>query len=212
MSFKYPKQWKHWLSRLNLKIATPTRESWTKAVIKGRGRHWRINVHGEIQAGDLYEVFDRWANSTCATLGGQTFKTFEEFKQYIYALELMADMEISLSIGDQIIDTVCIDRVYMLHSWVTVKHCVHDNLQLQIIANASQPDHTRYVTRNIDVVAYADKQYWKDLENWIRGWVVGGCEKDLQKLVNISNTRAKLERDSIRYYEKDPIEFKRSTL
>lgn len=83
---KLPKQWNHWLRRLNL------RKEWHGAdyYYKGRGYHWRIGYHyygkdsGKyfFQRGDTYADMDRWALADTITHEGIP-QTFAELKQFV---------------------------------------------------------------------------------------------------------------------------------
>jgi hypothetical protein len=90
---KLPKQWKHWCGRMNLRPYKGSRRyygvpKWV--YLKGRGRHWRINDKGEFQASEVYETFDRWANSVqCAWT--VIPKTFDEFRLMVLAMENIQD-------------------------------------------------------------------------------------------------------------------------
>lgn len=63
---RLPKQWKRWLSAAGLRLDFG-RGRFLAHQMKGRGRYWRINMHGELQCSDKYAEFDRWANSTAVT-------------------------------------------------------------------------------------------------------------------------------------------------
>jgi len=59
---KLPKQWRHWAAAARLKphdrCAARSRDWY---YLRGRGRHWRVNCHGQFECGDTYAEFDRWA-------------------------------------------------------------------------------------------------------------------------------------------------------
>ena len=66
---KLPKQWKDWCRAARLK---PMGNRQTKRSLNGkynlqwyylvgRGRVWRVNCHWQLQCGDTYADFDRWA-------------------------------------------------------------------------------------------------------------------------------------------------------
>jgi hypothetical protein len=66
MKIKLPKQWKHWFKQTGLRLngsSSENRHRWGKFYLKGKGRFWRVNCHGEFQSSESYETFDRWANS-----------------------------------------------------------------------------------------------------------------------------------------------------
>lgn len=60
---RMPKQWENWCRDQRLsphgKRYGKKRADWL--YLKGRGHYWRVNCHGQIQLGDSYEYFDRWA-------------------------------------------------------------------------------------------------------------------------------------------------------
>ena len=62
---RLPRQWKHWCKSAKLKPSHRgfERNSTSWRYLKGRGHFWRVNMHGILQMGDTYTVFDRWANS-----------------------------------------------------------------------------------------------------------------------------------------------------
>lgn len=76
MKHKLPKQWKHWLALAKLK--TRGRQPWQQWNFYGRGRHFRINCHGQFQVSQKFQEFDRWANSLWVTTEGIP-KTRDEF-------------------------------------------------------------------------------------------------------------------------------------
>lgn len=75
-----PKQWKHWLAAAKLRPYGKAYDQARNPVYNfiGRGRHWRINCHGHFQVSEVYEDFDRWANSVRYTIF-TTPKTRKEF-------------------------------------------------------------------------------------------------------------------------------------
>jgi hypothetical protein len=76
MKTKLPKQWLHWAQCAGLQPATV--RGWRGFYLKGRGRRWRVNDRGHLQASCPNEHFDRWANS----LGAEIFmlpKTRDQF-------------------------------------------------------------------------------------------------------------------------------------
>jgi hypothetical protein len=62
---KLPKQWKHWVSSAGLRPRANTgttrglKSAWF--YLHGHGREWRVNDRHELQCGDTYADFDRWA-------------------------------------------------------------------------------------------------------------------------------------------------------
>ncbi len=86
-SWKPPKQFKHWLTKLNLQYD----DRYNGTCIYGRGRNWRVNCYNEFQMSDPYEDFDRWANSVASTFEWPFKKdfpaTFEQFKKIITIME-----------------------------------------------------------------------------------------------------------------------------
>ena len=87
---KLPKQFKHWLQAANLRLYR--RNRFYKPALtefRGRGRHWRINCHGELQCSEPYKDFDRWANSVAASTLFEA-RTREEFLAAIKELERLA--------------------------------------------------------------------------------------------------------------------------
>ena len=64
---KLPKQWMHWAQKAGL------RREWGRGRqgifhLVGRGRRWRVNVHGVFESSCPTQYFDRWANSRGAEL------------------------------------------------------------------------------------------------------------------------------------------------
>ena len=92
-SWKPPKQFKHWLTKLNLLPPRMKRSDnqFITALMHGRGRNWRVNCYNEFQMSDPYEDFDRWANSVASTFEWPFTKnfpeTFEQFKNIITIME-----------------------------------------------------------------------------------------------------------------------------
>ena len=85
-----PKQFKHWLQAANLRLYHQKRFYKSPlTVFRGRGRHWRINCHGELQCSEPYKDFDRWANSVAASTLFEA-RTREEFLAAIKELERLA--------------------------------------------------------------------------------------------------------------------------
>jgi hypothetical protein len=65
-NFKLPKQWKHWVRSAGLRFdgfGKYKRSRHNIYSMRGHGRHWRVNCHGEFQCSEPYAGFDRWANS-----------------------------------------------------------------------------------------------------------------------------------------------------
>jgi len=60
---KLPKQWRHWCKLMKLKPETRRKYSYQYFYLIGRGRRWRVNMHGQFQMSEKHETFDRWANS-----------------------------------------------------------------------------------------------------------------------------------------------------
>lgn len=67
MSDKLPKQWLHWAQTAGLRPEF-RRSKWRGFYMRGRGRNWRVNVHGEFECSCPLAYFDRWANSFGASL------------------------------------------------------------------------------------------------------------------------------------------------
>ncbi len=67
VEIKLPKQWKHWCRKANLRANGSYKKSHANRdksgffYLKGRGYHWRVNCFGDLQRGDNYADFDRWA-------------------------------------------------------------------------------------------------------------------------------------------------------
>ena len=56
------KQWKHWCKSAKLKPhfgSKRDQNNWY--YLKGHGRVWRLNCHDQLECGDTYADFDRWA-------------------------------------------------------------------------------------------------------------------------------------------------------
>lgn len=68
---------KTWLRRngfVNEGIRTPMRECY--GYVKRSGRNFRVRQSvNEVDIGEMYEMFDRWANSTERTISIEEFKT-----------------------------------------------------------------------------------------------------------------------------------------
>ena len=78
-TIKLPKQWHHWCYRLKLEDTIKRRKYRNKFVsLKGHGRLWRINSLGQFQYSEIYEMFDKWSNSTEGTFDMPT--TFKELE------------------------------------------------------------------------------------------------------------------------------------
>ena len=58
---KLPKQFKHWCQKTGLKPRHKGFHISSWFYLQGHGREWRINCYGELQCGDKYKDFDRWA-------------------------------------------------------------------------------------------------------------------------------------------------------
>lgn len=76
-TLKFPKQYYHWLKKYGFQGSMTN--FW------GKGRHWRITMHGEFQVGECYDDFDRWANSVVASYPNIP-TTEKEFKQAVKML------------------------------------------------------------------------------------------------------------------------------
>lgn len=60
-----PKSFRHWCRLARLKPHGGLgRKQYEWYYLKGHGRVWRINCHGEFECGDTYAEFDRWALCT----------------------------------------------------------------------------------------------------------------------------------------------------
>lgn len=86
MTIKLPKQWKHWVSRANLRIVDYYNRKPCGYYLKGRGFHWRVNCYGEFERGDTYDEFDRWALCTIDSCLVTNIKTYQDF---VDAVELL---------------------------------------------------------------------------------------------------------------------------
>lgn len=81
---KLPKQWLHWAASMHLKPEISGKYRYRGFYLKGRGRRWRVNMHGEFQCSKPESQFDRWANSWHAsTVMPKTHKEFQEFVRYL---------------------------------------------------------------------------------------------------------------------------------
>lgn len=62
---KLPKQWKDWCRAARLKPRNKGRDKRglgsTWLYLHGHGREWRVNRYQELECGDTYDEFDRWA-------------------------------------------------------------------------------------------------------------------------------------------------------
>lgn len=77
-----PKGWKHWcrLARLRPRDKGRDRRAHGQAAwfyLHGHGREWRVNCHNQIECGDTYEDFDRWAR--CDIQSAPMPRTRDEF-------------------------------------------------------------------------------------------------------------------------------------
>lgn len=83
---KLPKQWRHWCASMHLRpYGKRTEKShWNWYYLKGRGFVWRVNCFAELERGDSYEGFDRWA--LCAVDAMQLPKTKATFKSAVLHL------------------------------------------------------------------------------------------------------------------------------
>jgi hypothetical protein len=62
MKNNLPKQWLHWAKKTGLKPER-YRSRFAGFYMIGRGRRWRVNMHGAFECSCLLADFDRWANS-----------------------------------------------------------------------------------------------------------------------------------------------------
>lgn len=68
---KLPKQWPDWIYHAGLRPEgrRPRRGLYNRyCYLKGHGRRWRVNMFGTLDMSETYATFDRWANSTEATV------------------------------------------------------------------------------------------------------------------------------------------------
>lgn len=84
-----PKQWRHWCKKMGLRPTTSTKYPWHRAThcwlfLKGKGFMWRINCFGELERGDTYADFDRWA--LCHINRIDMPLTFDDFKYSVNKL------------------------------------------------------------------------------------------------------------------------------
>lgn len=62
---KLPRQWKDWCASAGLRPRNKgsdrrgLKSAWF--YLHGHGREWRVNCHYQLQCGDTYADFDRWA-------------------------------------------------------------------------------------------------------------------------------------------------------
>jgi hypothetical protein len=87
---KLPKQWKHWCKIANLRphtnnVSRTGRSSHGYFYLKGRGHHWRVNCFGDLQRGDSYADFDKWARCDITELPMPL--TQAKFMETIHRLE-----------------------------------------------------------------------------------------------------------------------------
>ena len=85
MSVKLPKQWRDWCKSQNLKpysrrFGGQASHHWF--YLKGRGRVWRVNCHGQFERGDRLQEFDRWA--LCDSVKQPLPKTKQEFAAAVW--------------------------------------------------------------------------------------------------------------------------------
>ena len=72
---KLPKQWKHWVSKNGIRSVLSRnslakkyrRKGYNWFTLKGKGHLWRVNINNEVDIGETYDTFDRWANSIVDT-------------------------------------------------------------------------------------------------------------------------------------------------
>ena len=60
---KLPKQFRHWCYRLKLHDTMKKKKYRKYVALKGHGRWWRINSINQFQYSEVFETFDKWANS-----------------------------------------------------------------------------------------------------------------------------------------------------
>jgi hypothetical protein len=63
MSVKLPKQWRNWCEAAGLKPESSGQRQSRWFYLVGKGRRWRVNMHGEFEVGAKIADFDRWALS-----------------------------------------------------------------------------------------------------------------------------------------------------
>jgi hypothetical protein len=56
-----PKQFKHWCRKSGLRPQFSGRPKYNLFYLNGHGHHWRINCYNNLQIGDPFDTFDRWA-------------------------------------------------------------------------------------------------------------------------------------------------------
>lgn len=89
MPQKVPKQWKHWcqqagLTRHGAKGRHRGRYPSAWFYLMGHGRMWRVNDQAQLQCGDAYADFDRWA--LCRTEEAPRPQSRAEFKATVREL------------------------------------------------------------------------------------------------------------------------------
>lgn len=62
-----PKQWLHWAWKMRL-CPESRAHKYDGLYLIGRGRRWRVNARGHFEVSTELSDFDRWANSTAASL------------------------------------------------------------------------------------------------------------------------------------------------
>jgi hypothetical protein len=89
MAQKVPKQWKHWcqqagLTRYGAKGRWRGRYLSSWFYLRGHGRVWRLNDQAQLQCGDAYADFDRWAR--CRIEQAPRPRSLAEFKATVREL------------------------------------------------------------------------------------------------------------------------------
>ena len=100
---KLPKQFKDWIYAAGLRVPNYSfnkfrirRKKHLLYNLKGKGHHWRINCHGELECGDTYVEFDRWA---LCKITSTDMKQIKNKQQFVSAVnQLLTDYD---KIGDE---------------------------------------------------------------------------------------------------------------
>ena len=92
---KLHKSWKHWCRKYGLRIHCSyrttrySRKEYGWFYLKGKGHVWRINCDDQLEMGDTYAEFDRWALCDVVSVDMNTITNEKQFKAAIDRLIVM---------------------------------------------------------------------------------------------------------------------------
>lgn len=166
-----PKQLKHWLSKLNLKIIKD-QSSKHLITLKGRGRYWFINEANQFVIAERYIDFDLWDNSMSAFLPLKA-TTFQQFSNFIERLETLADVDFEWYLGDHFLNTVNFRNITDLRHFH--ERCT-PNIKGQLIARWVNPNPIpngelgSVVLFETRVCSGTRLHYWQAIQRAIAEW------------------------------------------